>query len=212
MDTLIGLEEVRKRHLEGLIAPGGHPGHNFCIPIIHHFPVEIMQQEAHQFYKDVLTLLHKNGLPFMVGGGFAMHHYTGIVRDTKDLDIFCKPGEYPPILKLLADHGYVTELTDARWLAKVFKDDHFMDIIFNTTNNICTVDDSWYEHAVEGEFGGIPVRMLPPVELISSIASSVAFSWVCSMAAVTPVWENKTPTRHGLPLSLFESMSSFCKT
>ncbi|HTI12760.1 MAG TPA: hypothetical protein VL832_29545 [Puia sp.] len=125
-----------------------------------------MRQEVHSFYKDVVMLLHQHELPFMVGGGFAMHHYTGIVRDTKDLDIFCKPGEYAPILKLLADHGYVTELTDARWLAKVFKDHRFMDIIFNTTNNICTVDDSWYEHAVEGEFGGIPVRMLPPVELI----------------------------------------------
>lgn len=125
-----------------------------------------MQHEAHLFYRDVLLLLHEHHTVFMVGGGFALHHYTGIVRHTKDLDIFCKPSEFSPILKLFGEHGYVTELTDARWLAKVFKDDNFMDIIFNTTNNICMVDDSWYAFSVEANFDGIPVRMLPPEELI----------------------------------------------
>src|ERR1700722_14575428 len=37
----------------------------------------------------------------------------------------------------------------------------------------------------------------PPPELISSMASNVAFNWDCSTADVTPVWENSTPTRHG---------------
>src|SRR5216684_2357549 len=37
----------------------------------------------------------------------------------------------------------------------------------------------------------------PPPELISSMARSVALSWDCSIAEVTPVWENSTPTRHG---------------
>src|SRR5450631_33541 len=37
----------------------------------------------------------------------------------------------------------------------------------------------------------------PPPELISSMARSVALSWDCSIADVTPVWENSTPTRHG---------------
>src|ERR1700681_413072 len=57
--------------------------------------------------------------------------------------------------------------------------------------------------------GSIMRPKMPPAELISSTASSVALSWVCSMAEVTPVWENRTPTRHGLPLSLVESMSPF---
>src|SRR6202167_6789618 len=37
----------------------------------------------------------------------------------------------------------------------------------------------------------------PPLALISSIASNVAFNWDCSTAEVTPGWENSTPTRHG---------------
>ncbi|RZL05553.1 MAG: hypothetical protein EOO89_26180, partial [Pedobacter sp.] len=102
----------------------------------------------------------------MLGGAFAMFHYTGIYRDTKDLDIFCKPSEYPRIMKHFAEKGFKTQLYDVRSLAKIFKGEYFIDLIFDTVNNICTVDDSWYEHAVEGEFAGVKVKFLPPEELI----------------------------------------------
>jgi hypothetical protein len=124
------------------------------------------KKEAHSFYKDALTLLHESDANFMLGGGFASFHYTGITRDRKDLDVFCKSTEYPKILKFFAEHDYKTELTDVRWLAKIFKDEHYVDIIFDTVNNICRVDESWYQHAEMGEFDGIPVKIIPAEELI----------------------------------------------
>ncbi|MDB5191257.1 MAG: hypothetical protein JWQ96_820 [Segetibacter sp.] len=127
---------------------------------------EEQKREAHAFYKEAIQLLHESGTNFMLGGAFAMFHYTGIYRDTKDLDVFCKPSEYPKILKFFAEKGFATELTDARWLAKVFKGEYFIDIIFDTVNNICTVDDSWYDNATTAEFVGEAVKMLPAEELI----------------------------------------------
>lgn len=127
---------------------------------------EEQRKEAHAFYKEALELLEESGAEFMLGGAFCMFEYTGIYRDTKDLDIFCKPSEYPKILKFFADKGYQTELTDVRWLAKVFKGEYFIDIIFDTVNNICRVDDTWLQHAPEMEFVGCKVRMLPAEELI----------------------------------------------
>jgi hypothetical protein len=127
---------------------------------------ENQKLETTAFYTEVLKILHENHLNFMLGGGFAMYHYTGVERDTKDLDIFCKPAEYPKILKLLAEKGFQIELTDVRWLAKIFKDGNYIDIIFDTVNNICKVDDTWYEHAVEGEYYEIPIKFLPVVELV----------------------------------------------
>lgn len=124
------------------------------------------KQVAQTFYGEALSILLESRAPFMLGGGMAVVHYTGIVRDTKDLDIFCKPSEYPRILKLFAEKGYQTELTDVRWLAKVFKDGYYMDIIFDTVNNICTVDDAWYDHATAGEFQGYPVKFVPVEELL----------------------------------------------
>lgn len=124
------------------------------------------REEAHSFYKEALTLLNNNGIPFMLGGAFAMFHYTGVKRDTKDLDIFCKFDAYNKILSLFAEKGYRTEVTDIRWLGKIFHDEYFIDIIYSSPNNICLVDDSWYEHATAATFEGVDIKLLPPEELV----------------------------------------------
>lgn len=123
-------------------------------------------REAHSFYREALSILVESGEDFLLGGGFALFHYTGLFRDTKDLDIFCTPTQYTGIMKLFAAHGYEIVLTDVRWLAKVFKGEYYIDIIFNSTNNICLVDESWYQHAVNAVFMGLPVRLIAPEELI----------------------------------------------
>jgi len=127
---------------------------------------EEQKNVSNAFFKEALELLNSSGTPYMLGGAFAMFHYTGIFRNTKDLDIFCKSSEYPKILKHFGKYGYRVELTDVRWLAKVFKGDYFIDIIFDTVNNICTVDESWYERSSVGEFVGVPVKFIPAEELI----------------------------------------------
>lgn len=127
---------------------------------------EEQKREAHAFYKEALEGLNECGAPYMLGGAFAMFHHTGIYRDTKDLDVFCRSIDYPKIMKYFSDRGYRTELTDVRWLAKVFKGEYFIDLIFDTVNNICTVDDGWLEHASKGEFAGLPVLFLSAEELI----------------------------------------------
>lgn len=127
---------------------------------------EEQRRESKEFYAEALELLNQTGTHFMLGGAFAMFQYTGIYRDTKDLDVFCKPSECPKILKFFAERGYRVENYDVRWLAKVFKGEYFIDIIFDTVNNICRVDDTWYENSVECEFCGVPVKFIPPEELI----------------------------------------------
>ncbi|HEX2976903.1 MAG TPA: nucleotidyltransferase [Bacteroidales bacterium] len=122
--------------------------------------------EAHAFYSEALAMLNETKANYMLGGAFAFFHYTGIFRDTKDLDVFCKASEYPRIMKFFSEKGYRTELTDVRWLAKIFKDDYYIDIIFDTVNNICRVDDLWYKYAVQADFKGNKVLLIAPEELI----------------------------------------------
>ena len=127
---------------------------------------EIQEKEANDFYREALEMLNNTGASYMIGGAFAFFHYTGIFRFTKDLDVFCKSSEYPKIMKFFAGKGFRTELTDARWLAKIFKDEYYIDLIFDTTNNICRVDDTWYQKAVKAEFQGMDVLLVAPEELI----------------------------------------------
>jgi hypothetical protein len=127
---------------------------------------EEQRQEAHAFYKEALTMLNESETPYMLGGAFALFHYTGIYRDTKDLDVFCKFDAFNKILSFFADKGFRTEITDVRWLGKIFHGEYFIDIIFSSPNNICLVDDTWLEHADNATFEGVDIKILPPEELI----------------------------------------------
>lgn len=118
------------------------------------------------FYKDALELLNRNEMPWLIGGAFAIRQYTGVSRNTKDIDIFCKAADYQRVLKLFVDNGLKVEVTDARWLAKVFKDGYFIDIIFSTSNNLCPVDDTWFTNARTGRIFDVPVKCVAPEDLI----------------------------------------------
>lgn len=124
------------------------------------------REEARAFYCEALSMLNNSGTPYMLGGAFALFNYTGIYRDTKDLDVFCKYDAFNKILAFFADKGYRTEITDIRWLGKVFHGEYYIDLIFSSPNNICHVDDSWYEHAIKSSFEEIDIMLLPPEELI----------------------------------------------
>lgn len=46
-----------------------------------------MDSEAAIFYKEAILLLKENNIPFLMGGGMAVVHYTQMERVSKDLDI-----------------------------------------------------------------------------------------------------------------------------
>lgn len=128
----------------------------------------LLPPETVAFYQDALQTLERARIPFLLGGAYALTHYTGIVRHTKDLDVFVRPGDSDAALDSLASAGYRTEMTFPHWLGKAFHGDDFVDVIFRSGNGICGVDDSWFTHAETGEVLGLPVRLCPPEEIIWS--------------------------------------------
>jgi hypothetical protein len=64
--------------------------------------------------------------------------------------------------------GYRTEVTFPHWLAKAWIVERFVDVIYSSGNGAAPVDDEWFEHAVDAELLGIPVRLCPPEEIIWS--------------------------------------------
>ncbi len=123
-------------------------------------------KESTAFFKEALEIFAESKINYLIGGAFAVFQYSGIYRNTKDLDVFCRYSDFPKILKLFKNKGFRVELADARWLAKIFKGEYFIDVIFDTTNNICKVDDSWFKYATKGNFEGIEVMFIAPEELI----------------------------------------------
>ncbi len=118
------------------------------------------------FYTDVLNAMNQSRIRYLVGGGYALDHYTGIARDSKDLDLVLEPANALAVLQLFSGLGYRTELCFPHWLGKIFGDNHVVDIIFSSGNGLCNVDDDWFEHSLPGEILGTAVMLCPAEELI----------------------------------------------
>jgi hypothetical protein len=123
-----------------------------------------LEPRTTRFYLSALAALAEAKIPCLLGGAYAFAYYTGIVRHTKDLDLFVRPADAPRALQALERAGYRTEMTFAHWLGKAFCGDDFVDVIFSSGNGLCAVDDEWFAHAVPSETSIAP--LCPAEELI----------------------------------------------
>lgn len=115
-----------------------------------------------------IELLMNEGVPFVVGGAYAYATYTGIYRDTKDLDLFPRKQDALRALDVLAADGWRTERTDETWIYKAFKGEYFVDLIFSSGNGVAVVDDEWFTHARTGTVFGHRCLIAPAEEVIWS--------------------------------------------
>jgi hypothetical protein len=124
--------------------------------------------EAVDFYGQSLRLLNESGIPFLLSGTYALSCFTGIVRPTKDLDVFCKPSDAPKILSFFQRNGHEIEVEDERWIGKVWQNGNFFDVIYNISSASIPITDEWFEKVYEVEVYGTTVRITPPTQFILS--------------------------------------------
>jgi hypothetical protein len=123
---------------------------------------------AHNFYRDALDILQQANVPVLVGGAFAQEYFTGISRNTKDLDLFLMERDLQRALTVLNSGGFRTEVAFSHWLGKAYdmNGGQFIDIIFNSGNGLCKVDESWFDQAPEADVFGRMVKFCPVEESI----------------------------------------------
>ena len=124
--------------------------------------------KAEAFYERALDELIALKAPFFIAGTYAVSAYTGITRPTKDLDIFCKAGDFLNILSHFNDIGFRIMVEDERWIGKVYDQEAFFDVIFASSNGTMPIGDQWLDHTRQGEVFGKPVQIIGPTELLWS--------------------------------------------
>ena len=127
------------------------------------FWIEEVEREK---YKVALAALNEGGIPYVVTGAYAIYEYTGIYRETKELDLFVEPAHVVPAMKVLQGAGFRTRLEQAHWLAKAKLGEHFIDIIFGMGNGLALVDSDWYRYSRPAVLAARTVRVGPAEELI----------------------------------------------
>jgi hypothetical protein len=117
-------------------------------------------------YQIALRTLNEAGVPYVVSGLYAIYEYTGIYRQTKDLDLFFQPEHVVPAARALKAAGFRVHLENDHWLAKAFMGDILIDLIYGMGNGIAFIDEEWYKHSRAGILAAMPVRVSPPEELL----------------------------------------------
>ena len=150
------------RHFPGK-GPAEEAGEERC-----HVGSILLDQESCNFYCNSVEVMKQAGIPFLVGGAYALERYAGISRHTKDFDLFVYERDIERALKAFSDAGYKTELSFPHWLGKAYQGDLFIDLIFSSGNGLARVDDEWFSNAVEGRVLGAEVMLCPAEEIIWS--------------------------------------------
>jgi hypothetical protein len=125
-------------------------------------------QAPENFYAEVVRLMAESEIPFLLSGTYALACYTQINRPTKDVDVFVTAGDCLKMLAYFKDRGFDIQMVDERWLARVFRGDLFVDMIFNMPTAQTHVSEEWFENAPAARIFDVRVRLVPPTEFIWS--------------------------------------------
>src|SRR5688500_13779874 len=123
-------------------------------------------ERERRVYQEALTALNAAGVQYIVSGLYAVYEYTGIYRETKDLDLFFDPGRVVEAARVLKAAGFETRLEQVHWLGKAFKDGVQVDLIYGIGNGLFLIDEGWYRPARPGLRAAHPVRDAPAAALI----------------------------------------------
>ena len=136
-------------------------------------PVDSLQRPRRRRrrpHRRVLAFLAEQPIPFLVGGGHALRHYTGHVRGTRDLDLFVRRADAGRLLDSLGSLGLEIDLPFPHWLGKARLGSECIDVIYSSGNGVAAVDDEWFDHAVPATVLGVRVLLSPPEEMVWSKA------------------------------------------
>jgi predicted nucleotidyltransferase len=86
-------------------------------------------------------------------------------EDGADIDFFVKAQDAKRTLEELENAGFLTKEAEPHWLFKATRDRVLVDVIYRSSGDIY-LDDEMVERSFDGEFKGVPVRLVAAEDLI----------------------------------------------
>jgi hypothetical protein len=133
------------------------------------WPDEIPDEEW-AIYREAMDAFSERGIPFLLGGAFALATYTGRWRNTKDLDVYIRPQHREAVVDALAEIGFEDyfgrQEYQRHWIYRGFRDGILVDAIWAMANRRAMVDDEWFEHAPALAIRGMKAGVVPPEEMV----------------------------------------------
>lgn len=131
---------------------------------------ECLGDDQKSLYRRVMGEARRRGLLFAIGGGFARNAYTGLWRNTKDLDIFVLERDHEDFVRLLTDLGLSDycehEAYDRSWIYRSCQGDQIVDVIWQMANHRARVDEVWLKTGPSIMLEGESFPVIPPEETL----------------------------------------------
>lgn len=133
-----------------------------------------LHPEDREIFAGVLRALQERGVPFLMAGGFVFSHYSGLWRNTKDMDIVVTRSQFDRAVEAVRSHG-LADLHpvlpyDRSWIFRGYRDSEhgrtIVDVIHQFANHADVIDETWFQRGVAAEFAGERVEFVAPEDLI----------------------------------------------
>lgn len=121
-------------------------------------------------YVEALAALNRADIRYMLGGAFAVYHYTNWWRNTHDVDVYMTLDDVDRAKRALESAGFhdlgEQALGDKEWIYHAAGNDVIVDVIWRFANlaNYVTLD--WFDRAPHGRLFGMDLLFLPLEELV----------------------------------------------
>ncbi|MCE5314159.1 MAG: nucleotidyltransferase [Armatimonadota bacterium] len=121
-------------------------------------------------YLSALGALGESGIDYMLGGAFAIYHYTQWWRNTHDIDVYLVKEDVPIAVRALDAAGFhdIGEQAegDNQWIYHAARESMIVDVIWRFANLENYITRDWLRRAPVGHFLGIDVKFMPLEETI----------------------------------------------
>jgi hypothetical protein len=132
--------------------------------------IERVAEHQWAFYDDVLAAVKATGEKFALGGAFAAAAYTGMFRNTKDIDLYVPPESKDVFIHAVTDIGATdyseTLAYDRGWIYRSTRDGYIADLIWSMANYVQPLYPDYFNGKTTLLLRGEHVPVLPAEELI----------------------------------------------
>jgi hypothetical protein len=140
-------------------------------------PTFVTHQEVNQdlaasqrkWFARAIETLKAEGIPFLMAGGFALHHHTGYWTGGKDMDLLVLPDYREHAIETITHAGFrdffKDEPYDRDWIYRAVRQGVIVDLIWRLANKEDDIDQSWFDRSVPGEVLDHPVRIVSAADM-----------------------------------------------
>ena len=140
-----------------------------------HLPSRIedyVPDEQWDVFRNAIDAVRMLQVPFAIGGGMAISFYTGLWRNSKDIDLYVLPQHRDAVIAAVLGAGlhdlFDEQPYDRAWIFRSVHVGVIVDVMWALANGAGEVEPAWLTRGGLAEVRGETLRLLAPEEMFWS--------------------------------------------